>query len=136
MSTRSYVGYVNDDFSGNISYVHFDGYLDGVGADLLEEYNTWEDAQRLGNKGAMSTLEKEPYGDEDPIPFSNLQELIHICKKSDCEYVYLYDHQLDTWVCSKVYSHMSVGDFKKIYFDVGGSVYFDETCEVYTEDND
>ncbi len=61
MSTRCLVG-VEDpgDLTVRYIYVHFDGYLDGVGHELLDGYTDREAAERLVAQGNSSTLE-EPY---------------------------------------------------------------------------
>ena len=56
MSTRSNIGYKDED-SGKYVYVycHFDGYEDGVGMDLLNNYNSYDKIIELVNQGDMST---------------------------------------------------------------------------------
>ncbi len=57
MSTRSNIGY-QDKKTKEFHYVycHFDGYVDGVGSDLLNGVPTYEDAKTLVDKGDMSSV--------------------------------------------------------------------------------
>ena len=58
MSTRSIVCYERK--SGKIvsSYVHYDGYVTGVGMELLESHNSESSARTLANHGSFSSLGK------------------------------------------------------------------------------
>ena len=58
MSTRSIVCYERK--SGKIvsSYVHYDGYVTGVGMELLESHNSESSARTLANHGSFSVLGK------------------------------------------------------------------------------
>lgn len=56
MSTRSLIGIMNKDGSITNVYCHFDGYLDGVGITLVENYDTEEKIYELLERGDMSSL--------------------------------------------------------------------------------
>jgi len=56
MSTRSIVCYERKSGSIVSSYVHYDGYVTGVGMELLESYNSERDARSLANHGSFSSL--------------------------------------------------------------------------------
>jgi hypothetical protein len=56
MATRSTISVLNDDGSVKTVYCHWDGYLEGVGKTLLENYNTKEAADKLISGGAISSL--------------------------------------------------------------------------------
>jgi len=58
MSTRSLIACKNQDETFNAVYCHFDGYLDGVGKVLSDNYLTEESANNLISRGDMSTLGK------------------------------------------------------------------------------
>jgi hypothetical protein len=58
MATRSLIAYKNKDDTFNVVYCHFDGYLDGVGKVLSENYLTEESVNNLISMGDMSTLGK------------------------------------------------------------------------------
>lgn len=67
MSTRSRIGYYDYD-TGCVKsvYCHFDGYVEGVGAVLEENYPTLEDAKAIVSLGGISSLgESLEYRDED-----------------------------------------------------------------------
>ena len=56
MSTRSSITVSCLDGWYRSVYCHFDGYLDGVGKKLLENYNSQQLAEKLVELGDMSTL--------------------------------------------------------------------------------
>ena len=55
MSTRSLIGIRNNE-GLTFVYCHFDGYLDGVGITLVENYDTEDKVKALLEKGDMSSL--------------------------------------------------------------------------------
>ena len=55
MSTRSLIG-IKNDVGITYVYCHFDGYLDGVGKTLVENYDTEDKVRDLLEKGDMSSL--------------------------------------------------------------------------------
>lgn len=56
MATRSTISILNADGSVQTSYCHWDGYLEGVGKVLLENYNTREAVEKLISGGNISSL--------------------------------------------------------------------------------
>ncbi|NBW06397.1 MAG: hypothetical protein EBR82_00035 [Caulobacteraceae bacterium] len=56
MSTHSYIGIQNDEGSIHAIYCHYDGYLEGVGADLLQHWSDPEKLGRLIDLGDLSGL--------------------------------------------------------------------------------
>lgn len=58
MSTRSTIWIKNNEDKYDGIYCHFDGYLDGVGKTLVENYTTFEEVRALIALGAISYLEK------------------------------------------------------------------------------
>ena len=56
MSTNSLVAYLKEDGSIVSTYVHYDGYVTGVGLTLLEHYNTDERAFAVSTAGYCSSL--------------------------------------------------------------------------------
>ena len=56
MSTRSHINIVLPDNSVKSIYVHSDGYPDGVGHCLINNYNSYEKAIELFNFGDASYL--------------------------------------------------------------------------------
>lgn len=58
MSTTALIGIIEEQKVKYI-YCHYDGYPDGVGAELRKNYSTFQSASDLINKGDCSTI----YGD-------------------------------------------------------------------------
>jgi len=56
MATRATIGRVTDEGYIRYVYSHWDGYLDGVGTTLLENYNTTSQVEELLNHGDVSSL--------------------------------------------------------------------------------
>jgi len=56
MSTHSYIGIQNDEGTIHAIYCHYDGYLEGVGADLLRHWSDPEALQKLIDLGDISSL--------------------------------------------------------------------------------
>lgn len=56
MSTRSSIAVQAADGSIRMIYCHFDGYLEGVGTTLLENYTTLDAATALINMGDASSI--------------------------------------------------------------------------------
>lgn len=59
MSTRSRIGYVNEDGKVVSAYCHYDGYPSYNGKILLENYTTIAKVKKLVNQGDMSCLDKK-----------------------------------------------------------------------------
>jgi hypothetical protein len=56
MSTRSRIGVMLDDGSIKQVYCHWDGYVEGVGLTLIENYDSLDKAKELINLGDISSL--------------------------------------------------------------------------------
>jgi len=67
MSTPALVGKENANGTVTAIYVHFDGYLSGVGESLQRDYRSDAAVDRLLALGNLSTLvdEVKPYGGDD-----------------------------------------------------------------------
>ena len=59
MSTNSVVAYLRSDGSIVSSYVHYDGYVTGVGETLLEYYNDESSALGVSVGGYYSSLSSD-----------------------------------------------------------------------------
>lgn len=98
MSTRSYVGYYNEETKKvNYNYVHFDGYLDGVGETLINAFNSIEKAKEIGDcKTSIRALNDDgtidAYSDEDQHEEQPTMTLEEYIKDDDImiEYVYVF----------------------------------------------
>jgi hypothetical protein len=62
MATRSRIAIENQDGTVTSIYCHFDGYIDGVGKILQENYNTREKMEQLIDLGDISSLGKNNRG--------------------------------------------------------------------------
>ena len=98
MSTHAYIGVRNDD-DGTISaiYCHFDGYPEGVGADLVENFNSLESAQALIADGdcrcpgrPYKNYAGEVWEDVKPRTHANLDEFMIGKRKAAGHYAYLF----------------------------------------------
>jgi hypothetical protein len=70
MSTRSRIGVMMDDDTVKQVYCHWDGYVEGVGFTLVENYDSIELAKELINLGDISSLGYNISTDE-PHTFEN-----------------------------------------------------------------
>jgi len=62
MATRATIGMVTAEGYIRYIYSHWDGYLDGVGATLLESYNTTQQVAELIAHGDVSSLDHTMMG--------------------------------------------------------------------------
>lgn len=87
MSTRCEIGFLFPDGKVHVIYNHFNGYLDGVGLDLIKDWNTAEKAEMVV-KGA--------YNNEDlQWDYDSVDDWIDFLKRTDREYAYLWKN--DHW---------------------------------------
>ena len=71
MATRSRIGVMMDDNTIKQVYCHWDGYVEGVGLTLIENYDSIELAKELINLGDISSLGRvivtnEPHSFDNP----------------------------------------------------------------------
>ena len=100
MSTNSLVAYLKEDGTIVSTYVHYDGYVTGVGLTLLEHYNTDERAFAVSTAGYVSALtENLEKSLEDSVHTElwnvneNREEFEeYIRLDSGLEFVYLWEH--------------------------------------------
>ena len=106
MATRSKVGFKNPDGTVNASYVHFDGYLDGVGVALQLNHNNNAKAKKLGYAKGIRAIElnKSPsfYNDMENDTYES-EDQFHDEVYKDFEYGYLYDPSRGWLFTSKAY---------------------------------
>lgn len=100
-------------------YCHWDGYLEGVGAELKEHYNTYEKALNLVLGGSISSINNgnvmyyttrkgEDWDYLKPIPFKTLAQIKKSGDYSWCEYFYVFDN--GEWK----YSYCSMKSYRKL----------------------
>mgnify|MGYP001547886428 CR=1 FL=1 len=96
MSTRSRIGIQNENGSVTSIYCHYDGYPEGVGKELVENYNSPDKINNLLSKGDMSSIHSnEHYKDRgetnvDAMVSANEQAYVKDTDQSWGEYAYLY----------------------------------------------
>ena len=103
MGTRSFVGVMVGDKCRAV-YVHWDGYLEGVGAEL-QDYTTQEEVLELVAGGDMSSL-GDYYKDRgdtgvDPKEFATFDEFYDYANESWAEYYYVFKDGV--WYCGDTY---------------------------------
>ena len=106
MSTRSYIGYIDNYSKVHLAYCHFDGYLEGVGSTLINFYNNKEKAIMLVKGGDMSSVGErraEYYKDEAGPSVIDLYEIDKVLTDSWAEYCYLYDTMTNRWFWKDCY---------------------------------
>lgn len=104
MGTRSFVGVMMGDVCRAV-YVHFDGYLSGVGAQL-QAYRTQAEVEKLISHGDRSSLEDGFYKDSgetgvDPTDYGTFDEFFDACKNSWGEWYYIFTDGV--WCCGNTY---------------------------------
>ena len=103
MGTRSFVGVMVGDKCRAV-YVHWDGYLEGVGAEL-QGYTTQEEVLELVAGGDMSSL-GDYYKDRgetgvEPKEFATFDEFYDYANESWAEYYYVFKDGV--WYCGDTY---------------------------------
>jgi hypothetical protein len=100
MGTHAMIGIYNkEDGSVEASYVHYDGYLEGVGRTLVDHYNTQYDAEMIAKGGYMSALyddyvvtRQEAVHNDIAVPYESVgQFLKNGFDYYGAEYIYLWD---------------------------------------------
>jgi hypothetical protein len=106
MATRATIACVNEDGTVHQVYHHWDGYLSGLGVQLLE-YKTLESVAELVSVGDMSYIGM-PYThqgmDLNISKFSNINEFFRHYDKQEYNYLfhhgewYVDFHESDGWI--------------------------------------
>jgi len=133
-STRSRVGMLNPDGTITSIYVHYDGYIDGVGKTLKQHYKNPVLVKKMMSLGDASFLEPklDPSGEHsfnnpekgvtvfygrdrgekgvNTLKDRTLQGFLNTSHDSGADYMYLFDPKAKTWTVSKIGSK----EFKKI----------------------
>jgi len=107
MSTRCRVGYLNDDGTVDSIYVHNDGFIDGVGAALADEYTDAAKVRVLVDEGDHSTIsgKVESYrslGESIEETASkhdaNARDFYESAAGDNCDFAYLFDPDSSEWL--------------------------------------
>ena len=104
MGTRSLVGVMVGSKCRAV-YVHWDGYLDGVGAGL-QGYTTQEAVEELISHGDRSSLEDGFYKDRgetgvDPTEYETFEQFMDAASGCGAEYYYVFKDGV--WYCGDTY---------------------------------
>jgi hypothetical protein len=109
MSTNCTVAIQNEDGSVTGIYNHWDGYLSGVGAELLKTYNTERSVKELIMLGDCSTIVNnvEAYHRDRDEDWKNVAPRVHddysaFIDVMGQEYNYLFDKGV--WMVSEAYA--------------------------------
>jgi hypothetical protein len=86
-------------------YVHWDGYLDGVGA-ALQDYTTQAEVEELISHGDRSSLEDGYYKERgetgvDPTEYTTFEEFLDAANGCGAEYYYVFKDGV--WYCGDCY---------------------------------
>lgn len=101
MSTRSHINIVLPDNSVKSIYVHSDGYPDGVGRCLIDNYNSYEKALELFNFGDASYLGKTI--DECSFYNRDWNRDIDEARKYKTEWLYMHAMRGEEWHIEYIY---------------------------------
>lgn len=106
MSTRGFVGVMIGDVYRTV-YVHFDCYLEGVGAEL-QDYTTQEAVEALIEPGDRSSLhgpyykdQGEAYGDVAPVDYDHFEDFYEACDAAFGEWYYIFKDGM--WYCGNTH---------------------------------
>ena len=104
MGTRSFVGVMVGDKCRAV-YVHWDGYLEGVGAEL-QDYTTQAEVEELISHGDRSSLDEGYYKERgetgvEPRDYDSFDEFYEYAKDSWAEYYYIFKDGV--WYCGDTY---------------------------------
>ena len=110
MGTRSLVGVMVGDKCRAV-YVHYDGYLEGVGAEL-QGYTTQAEVELLISNGDRSTLEDGFYKDRgetgvDPVEYDTFAKFVEGADHCGAEYYYIFKDGV--WYCGDCYGRWGDG---------------------------
>lgn len=106
MATRSFIAVLRDN-GYNAIYCHWDGYLDGVGKNLLNNFNTLEEVNQLIAGGDASSIDENGEVNYYQTPdssycfCSNYDDLIETAKNCGTEYLYVFAE--NQWYYQKIY---------------------------------
>lgn len=106
MGTRSMVGVMLPSGKCRAVYVHWDGYLDGVGA-ALQDYKTQAEVEELISHGDRSSLDGGYYKDRGevgvmPTEYDTFEEFYDAVNGCGGEYYYVFRDGV--WYCGDTYS--------------------------------
>lgn len=133
ISTRARIGILKKDGSIESIYCHHDGYLDGVGKILNDNYQNYNDVKELIKLGNISGLGKkinsdnkkdetiayhrnlgEDYKKNKPMVTKSFDEFQEILFDAWIGYIYLYDEQTNKWLWDNYTAEVSNLELKSL----------------------
>jgi hypothetical protein len=101
MSTHAYIGIERADGSVSAVYSHSDGYVEGLGAELVNNYYTRDSAAQLVAGGDMSypgrsyVSQGESFADNKPLTNADAEQF---ATQNTSNYRYLFSHATNSWL--------------------------------------
>jgi hypothetical protein len=105
MGTHAMIGFYNlEDGSVEATYVHYDGYLEGVGRTLIDHYNSAIEAVSVSLVGYLSALEpnihdsiaNSAHKNQPVVEFESVEDyMTNGYDHAGADYLYLFDG--DAW---------------------------------------
>lgn len=108
MSTRCEIGLLLQEGGVHVIYNHFDGYLDGVGLDLIKNWNSYEKAKEVVY-GVYNNEELQ-------WDYDTIDDWIDCLKTTDREYAYLWRD--DHWEYIKTKEYIKINWNNSSYTNV------------------
>ena len=125
MSTRSYIGIIEDNGNVSAKYVHHDGYPTGVGVALLEKYKNYDSISKIiyqSNHEDFSSLpnledeldENNTKSIAEPEKFNSVYDFFEhrMGINTEIEYCYLFDKKKNQWLCGSTL-HSAFAKYKR-----------------------
>lgn len=122
MATGSWIAVEYPDGTVKAVHCHWDGYLEGVGATLVEHYTDFEKADALINQGDISSLDITVEGSvfyardrgEELMPaerYGSMKDYIKRRRLEDYNYVRLYE--TGEWQVDSLYNDLAKGSVRE-----------------------
>ena len=128
MSTRSFIGFSDENSKLVGIYCHYDGYPEHVGKVLVWYHNSFPAAEALLEGSHIRSIDNDGTvcrfgpGDGAAEQYDSLEEVL----SSVYDYAYLYSVQDNCWKC---FGHGHGIDYKTIIeYVIPGNMKFAETC--------
>ena len=122
MGTHAMIGYYNkEDGSVEASYVHYDGYVEGVGVTLIHFYTTETSAKAVTSVGYLSSLDRDfetsveeaVHKNKSPVPYESVEQFMkNGYDYAGADYLYLWDGT--DWFVASRYGETRFTDVKTI----------------------
>jgi hypothetical protein len=115
MGTNCTIARSNSDCSIDAIYVHYDGYLSGVGKHLLSHYNDHSSISILLNSGDCSSIFPTVESFDSNSSFTSYSNLDFFLTSVNTEFIYLYVK--NSWISFDFISNKFISLPKRIFLD-------------------